>query len=263
MDNSIGIFDSGVGGLTVFSEIRKSLPHENLIYVGDTERFPYGNKSKENIIQFAKQITEFLIEKKVKMIVIACGTATSQALKELREIYKIPIFGIIEPTIQNQIDSSIKKVGIIATKGTIRSNAWIDAIKAKNENIITISKECPLLAPMAEEGWVDNEVAKFTIREYMKVFKGEDIQKLILGCTHYPLFKKLIQEELGSNVKLVNTGEEIAKFLEVYLEENNIKNNDSKIGKEKIYLTDVECNFINVASILLNRKVKVEKLMLN
>ena len=132
MDNrKIGVFDSGVGGLTVFSEIKKELPNENIIYVGDTKRFPYGSKSKENIIQISKQIVNYLILQDVKLIVIACGTATSQALEELRKIYRIPILGIIEPTIENCINKDTKSIGIIATKGTIRSGEWEKQIKQK------------------------------------------------------------------------------------------------------------------------------------
>ncbi len=155
MDNrKIGIFDSGVGGLTVFSEITKTLPNEDIIYIGDTKRFPFGNKSKESIISISKQIINYLIMQDVKLIVIACGTATSQALEELRKIYKIPIIGIIEPTIQNCINKNTKSVGIIATKGSIRSAQWEKQIKLKNNKIETISIQTPLLAPMAEEGWI-------------------------------------------------------------------------------------------------------------
>lgn len=161
MDNrKIGIFDSGVGGLTVFSEITKTLPNEDIIYIGDTKRFPFGNKSKESIISISKQIVNYLIMQDVKLIVIACGTATSQALEELRKIYKIPIIGIIEPTIQNCINENTKSVGIIATKGSIRSGEWEKQIKFKNNEIETISIETPLLAPMAEEGWTRKRCCK-------------------------------------------------------------------------------------------------------
>ena len=177
MDNrKIGVFDSGVGGLTVFSEIIKQLPSEDIIYIGDTKRFPFGNKSKESIISISKQIVNYLILQDVKLIVIACGTATSQALEELRKIYKIPIIGIIEPTIENCIKEDTKRVGIIATKGTIRSGEWEKQIKQKNNNIETISIETPLLASMAEEGWTQNQVAKAAIKEYMKEFKNTKIE---------------------------------------------------------------------------------------
>ena len=147
----IGIFDSGVGGLTVLTELRKKLPNENYIYIGDTKRFPYGSKSKETIIQISKRIVDTLISKKVKLIVIACGTATSQALEELKQIYNIPIIGIIEPTVENQMNETVKRVGVIATRGTIRSKVWETKICKKNPSIAILSKETPLLAPMAGE----------------------------------------------------------------------------------------------------------------
>ena len=261
-NNKIGIFDSGVGGLTVFSEITKELPNENIIYVGDTKRFPYGSKSKENIIQISKQIVNYLILEDVKLIVIACGTATSQALEELKKIYRIPIVGIIEPTIENCINENTKNVGIIATKGTIRSGEWEKQIKLKNKNIETISVETPLLASMAEEGWTENNVAKEAIKEYMREFKNTKIEKLILGCTHYPLFEKLITDELGSEVETINTGKQMAKYLKKYLQENNMLNQNKNNSEYIINLTDTETNFVNVAEKLLNKKIQINKLEL-
>lgn len=254
----IGIFDSGVGGLTVLTELRKKLPNENYIYIGDTKRFPYGSKSKETIIQISKRIVDTLISKKVKLIVIACGTATSQALEELKQIYNIPIIGIIEPTVENQMNEKVKKVGVIATRGTIRSKVWETTICKKNPSIAILSKETPLLAPMAEEGWIDNEVARNAIKEYMKDWKEENLDALILGCTHYPLFEKLLRKELGDTIKIINTGKEIAKSLEQYLKENDLKNEG--IGTEEIYLTDTESNFLNVAKQLFHKEIKIQKI---
>ena len=251
----IGIFDSGVGGMTVLAEIAKELPNEDLIYLGDTKNFPYGDKSKENIIKISKKCVEFLISKNVKLIIIACGTATSQALEELRKEINIPILGIISPTVDS-IRKSLKGnsksiVGVIATEGTIRSNKWEQELEEKIEDITVINKACPLLAPMAEQGWIENKVAKETIKEYMLVFKNKNIDKLILGCTHYPLFKELIKKELGNDVEIINTGEKIAKYIKDYLNEQNANNDRTTNADCKIYLTDTECNFINVASILL------------
>lgn len=254
----IGIFDSGVGGLTVLTELRKKLPNENYIYIGDTKRFPYGSKSKETIIQISKRIVDTLISKKVKLIVIACGTATSQALEELKQIYNIPIIGIIEPTVENQMNEKVKRVGVIATRGTIRSKVWETKICKKNPSIAILSKETPLLAPMAEEGWIENEVARSAIKEYMKDWKEENLDALILGCTHYPLFEKLLRKELGDKIKIINTGKEIAKSLEQYLKENDLKNEG--IGTEEIYLTDTESNFLNVAKQLFHKEIKIQKI---
>lgn len=259
----IGMFDSGVGGLTVFSEIIKELPNEDIIYLGDTKNFPYGSKSKEAIIELSKKCVDFLISKNVKLIIIACGTATSQSLETLRKIYNIPIIGIIEPTISYlKKENNLKNIGVIATQGTIKSNAWEKNILENIKNVKVYNKACSLLAPMAEEGWVDNEVAYYTIKEYIKDF--ENIDKLILGCTHYQLFKKLIQKELGDNVEIVNTGEKLAKFLKNYLIQVDMQNNNDNLKPNyELFLTDTECNFINVANKLLQNNVQnINKIIL-
>ena len=245
----IGMFDSGVGGITVFKELISKLPNEDVIYIGDTASFPYGSKSKQTIIELTKKRIENLIEKDVKLIVIACGTATSQALNEVKKIYNIPIIGIIEPTVKYIKEKNLKNIGVIATAGTIKSNGWKNAIESEIENCSVQNKACPLLAPMAEEGWIENEIARLTIHEYMKEFK--DIDALILGCTHYPLFKPLILEELGKEVCIINTGEMVSNQIEEYLIKNNMQNEENNVAKYKIYLTDVECNFLNVAKRLV------------
>lgn len=246
----IGMFDSGVGGLTVLKEVMKESPNENIVYLGDTKPFPYGSKSKETIIELTKKGVDFLIEKNVKAIVIACGTATSQALEVVQKIYNVPIIGIIDSTVEYiKENENLRKIGVIATAGTIRSKGWQNKIKAKISDAIIYNKACPLLAPMAEEGWTDNEIAKLTIKEYLKDF--DDIDCIILGCTHYPLFKKLIEEELAENVEILNTGEMLSKDLKKSLINEQKENVKTEKGKCEIYLTDTETNFINVASKLL------------
>ena len=253
MDNRpIGMFDSGVGGLTVYKEIRRKFPNENIIYLGDTKSFPYGSKSKESIINLTKQGINFLISKNVKAIIIACGTATSQALEAVKSLYSIPIIGIIEPTVKyisNQ--PNIKSVGIVATSGTIRSNGWGKALLKYIPNINIINKPCPLLAPMAEEGWTDNDIAKLTVHEYMKGL--HDVDALILGCTHYPLFADIFRAELKPNAEIINTGTIIANNLQLILGDS-LLNCSNTAGKSEIFLTDTECNFISVAKKLLSEK---------
>lgn len=246
----IGMFDSGVGGLTVLKEVIKNNPNEDIIYLGDTKRFPYGSKSKESIIELTKKGIDFLISKNVKAVVIACGTATSQALEEVQKCYDIPIIGIINSTVDYIKNKNYKKIGVIATTGTIRSKGWENKIKEIIPDVEMQNRACPLLAPMAEEGWTENEVAKLTIKEYLKGF--DDIECLVLGCTHYPLFKHFIQEELGDNKDIINTGEMLSKHLKDILENNNILNNLNNNGNYEIYLTDTEVNFVQVASKLLN-----------
>lgn len=261
MDNrAIGMFDSGVGGVTVLKEVIRNNANEDIIYLGDTKRFPYGSKSKESIIELTKNGIDFLISKNVKAIIIACGTATSQALEEMKKIYRIPIIGIIEPTV-NYIKEkeSLRNIGIIATSGTIRSMGWQTSILKQIPEAKIKNKACPLLAPMAEEGWTNNEIAKLTIKEYLKDLKNVDC--LVLGCTHYPLFKDLIVEELGKKVEIINTGEMVSKHLEEILNIHNIQNNEKHNGNYEIYLTDTETNFVNVAGRLLEDKdIKVKEI---
>jgi glutamate racemase len=262
MDNRpIGMFDSGVGGLTVYKEVKKQLPNESIVYLGDTKRFPYGSKSKESIIELTKQGIDFLIRQNVKLIVIACGTATSQALEEVKNLYSVPIIGIIDSTVEyleeKYRNNKNAEIGIIATTGTIKSNGWQNKIKELIPSAKIKAKGCPLLAPMAEEGWTDNQIARLTIKEYLIEMKK--IDTLILGCTHYPLFQKIIKKEMGKRVEIINTGEKIARKLTTYLQENNIQNVEEMI-EDKIYLTDTECNFVSVAEKLLGDNKIGEKI---
>ncbi len=254
----IGMFDSGIGGLTVLKEVKKLLPNEEIIYLGDTKRFPYGSKSKEAIIEASRNCIKYLIENDVKLIVIACGTATSQSLDVLKKEFDIPIIGIIEPTV-DYLQKNIKlkeKIGVIATQGTIKSNAWEEKILEKLDYVEVKSEETPLLATMAEQGWINNKVAKYTIKEYMKCFKK--INRLILGCTHYPLFEMLIRKELNKNVDIINTGEKVAIYLKEYLQNEGIENN-SEAKDFTILLTDKETNFSKVAKKLLEREVEIKE----
>ena len=246
----IGMFDSGVGGLTVLKEVIEQNPNENIIYLGDTKRFPYGSKSRQSIIELTKNGIDFLITKDVKAIIIACGTATSQALKEVKKMYDIPIIGIIDSTVDYiKSKEELRNIGIIATAGTIRSRGWQKRLDREIENIKIYNRACPLLAPMAEEGWTNNEIAKLTVHKYLKDFP--EIDALILGCTHYPLFKKLIEKELNESIEIINTGEILSKYLKEYLEKEQKQNKKDNVGNYEIYLTDTETNFVNVAEKLL------------
>jgi len=256
-NKAIGIFDSGVGGLTVLAEIRKNLPNENIIYLGDTKNFPYGNRSKEEIIEFAIQNVELLIKKEVKVIIIACGTATSQALEVLKEKFNIPIIGIIEPTVEYVKNQNYQEIGVIATEGTIRSGAWEQKLKEKMPEIKVVNKACPMLATIAEEGKAQSAEGKQIIKEYMKPFKEKKIDKIILGCTHYPIYEKIIREELGYEVELINTGVTVSKKLKSYLKENHLENkNREKI--EKIFLTKPEKEFKKIAKNILSENLDIQ-----
>lgn len=251
MDNRpIGIFDSGVGGVAVLREIIKVNPNEDIIYLGDTARLPYGTKTKETIIKFTRECIDFLISKNVKCVVIACGTATSQALYEILEDYEIPLMGVIIPTIESLDISREDVIGVIGTSGTISSNVWEQEIHKRHGNVEVISVKTPLLAQMAEDGWTNNSVAKEAIKEYMKPLKNK-ISKLILGCTHYPLFKELIQSELGDNIKIIDIGVCASRFLSKKLVNENMNSVQTQLGKYKFYLTDVENSFKDIANHIL------------
>lgn len=254
----IGIFDSGVGGLTVLSEIKKQLPNENLIYLGDTKNFPYGSKTKEQIIEFAIKNTQKLIELGAKIIVIACGTATSQAIEELKAKFNIPIIGIIEPTVEYVKEQNIHRIGVIATEGTIRSGAWEKFLKKEIESIDVVNKACPMLATIAEEGRATSEEGRNIIKQYMEPFKKEKIDKIILGCTHYPIYQDLIREELGYPVELINTGVTVSKELYKCLKEKNMLNIEEK-QEDFIFLTKPEEEFKLIAKNLLNFDIKIRE----
>ena len=254
----IGIFDSGVGGLTVLSKIKNKLPNENIIYLGDTKNFPYGSKSKEQIIEYSINNTQKLIDMGAKIIVIACGTATSQAIETLHKQFEIPIVGIIEPTVNYVKEKNIKRIGVIATEGTIRSGAWEKALKQKIEGIEVINKACPMLATIAEEGRAKSEEGIRVIKEYMSVFKENRIDKIILGCTHYPIYDELIREEMGYPVELINTGNTVSDYILEFFKTNNLANTHEKT-KEKIYLTKPEEEFKNIAkNILKCEKINID-----
>ena len=256
-NKAIGIFDSGVGGLTVLAEICKTLPNENIIYLGDTKNFPYGSKSKEEIIEFAMQNVKTLMEKQAKVIIIACGTATSQALDVLKQKFDIPIIGIIDPTVEYVKNKKYQEIGVIATEGTIRSGAWEQKLKEKMPEINVTNKACPMLATIAEEGKAQSPEGRKVIKEYMAPFKEKHIDKIILGCTHYPIYEKIIREELGYEVELINTGVTVSKYLQKYLKQNNLENNETS-KTEKIFLTKPEKEFKKIAKNILNENLDIQ-----
>lgn len=247
----IGIFDSGVGGITVLKEIKNKMPNENIIYIGDTQNFPYGNKSKEEIIKFSIENVNKLLKKDVKIIVIACGTATSQAIDVLKEKFDIPIIGIIEPTVKYIKSKNYQKVGVIATEGTIKNGAWERKLKEKIPNIQVINKACPMLATIAEEGKAKSEEGRIVIQEYMKPFKEQKINRIILGCTHFPIYEQIIRDEFNFEIELINTGKTVSDELEKQLKKLNLENNDKNIGTIDIYLTKKEKQFYTITQNIL------------
>ncbi len=210
-DAPIGVFDSGVGGLTVVREIIRQLPHENIVYFGDTARVPYGSKSRDTIINYSEQIANFLMTKNVKAIVIACNTATAFALESLQAKFDVPIIGVIRPGAITAVNATKNgNIGIIATEATIGSEIYPEVIHEYRPDCKVTQKACPLLVPLVEEGWTDDDVTKEVARRYLASIMASDVDTLVLGCTHYPLLRKMIGGILGDSVQLVNPAYETA-----------------------------------------------------
>lgn len=219
----IGVFDSGLGGLTVAHAIMRRLPHESLVYFGDTARVPYGPKSPDTVRRYSREIAAFLLEQGVKAIVVACNTATAHALPMLREELDIPVLGVVEPGARAAVHSSHSgRIGVIATDGTIRSGAYVRAIHQASPNARVTALACPLFVPLVEEGWTDHEATRLVAREYLEPFTSAEVDTLVLGCTHYPLLKPLIADVVGPAVRLIDSAEETAADAERMLSENGL-----------------------------------------
>ena len=256
---SIGVFDSGIGGLTVLKELRKVLPDEKIYYLGDTARVPYGEKTKELIIRYSKEIVEFLLEKNVSAIVVACNTATALALKELKETFKIPIIGVIEAGARTAIEATKNgKIGVIGTKATIQSGKYEEEIKLFNKKVEVLQKACPLFVPAVEEGILSGKLVNQIIKTYLDDFKGK-VDTLILGCTHYPLLKDAISK-IYPDIKIVDPAKETALDLKEILEQNEFLKNDAKKDEEvKYYVTDGQEKFKEIGIMFLEEDIpKVE-----
>lgn len=259
-ERGIGVFDSGLGGLTVLKEIKKILPNENIVYFGDTARVPYGPRSKETIIKYTFQAINFLRTKDVKAIVIACNTATARSLAEAQEKYDIPIIGVIEAGARTAaMTTKNGKVGVIGTEGTIKSRAYNQEIKKINKKIKIYGKACSLFVPIVEEGWANTEVARLTAKEYLKDLKEKDVDSIVLGCTHYPILKRTIGEEVGMDVKLVNPARETAYDLKKQLEEKNLMTSREEAGTCEYFVSDINEKFTSIAREFLKRKIEVSK----
>lgn len=256
MKKPIGIFDSGIGGLTVYKSIRSSFNEEDMIYFGDTARVPYGPKSTNTIIDYSIQNARFLLQQHIKILVVACNTSSSVALEELRRITSIPIIDVIQPGAEQAVVSSKnRRIGVIGTEGTIRSNAYYNAIKCLLNDAQIYSKACPLFVPLAEEGWHDNKITYEIAKEYLNDLISQDIDTLVLGCTHYPLLKNIIQRIVGKHVTLVDSSEAIVSYLKRLLppEQDGVK------GRDEFYVSDNENKFEVLATKILGTKTSFLK----
>lgn len=258
----IGVFDSGVGGLTVVREITRQLPGENIVYFGDTARVPYGSKSKDNIIRFSKQIIRFLQTKKVKAIVIACNTASALALDDVREEFDLPIIGVVVPGSRAAVEATVNNhVGVVATDATVRSKVYTNNIMDMNPEISVIEKACPLFVPLVEEGFKEHNVTKEIIDYYLSSMKSSDIDTMILGCTHYPLLRSKIREYMGEGVKIVNPAYETAMDLMKILKRLHMLNPQSEQGYCEFYVSDAAEKFTQFANSVMPYDISSTKVI--
>lgn len=260
----IGVFDSGIGGLTVVKEINRQLPGYSVLYLGDTARTPYGTKSLETIRQYAKECAEFLLKNGATIIVIACNSASSAAAEELRKTLPVPVFDVIAPAAKRAVELSIKKrVGLIGTRATVNSHAYDTAIHMIDPNVKVIGESCPLFVPLVEEGWEKDAVTVQIVKRCLQGLKTKTIDTLILACTHYPILRETIQRKIGRKVKLVDSAEEVVKTLAFYLKQHpEIETTLTRGEDHQFFVTDVTEQFQAVAQRWLKRSLRLEKAQL-
>lgn len=265
----IGVFDSGVGGLTVAREIMRNLPNERIVYFGDTARVPYGSKSKDTVIRYSRQIIRFLRTQEVKAIVIACNTASALALEEVEKELDIPIIGVVKPGAKVAAASTRNgRIGVIGTESTVNSHMYSQLICSYQKDVKVYGKACPLFVPLVEEGWLSDAVTEQVAKRYLDELLPKEIDTLILGCTHYPLLRPLIERLAGEQVRLVDPAYETAHELGVLLEEKGIANHGEKApGKEpyRFFVSDAADKFKHFANSILpydietTRKINIEE----
>ena len=252
----IGVFDSGLGGLTVLTSLEKILPNESFIYFGDTAHVPYGSKSVDTVIRYSQDIMEFFMTHNAKAVVIACNTASAVAYPNLRNSYDIPLFDVVIPSVvHSHTISKTRKIGVIGTQSTIYSRAYTQSFSGLDSDCFVFEIACPLFVPLIEEGWSDTAVAKEIARKYLEPFQKTEMDTLILGCTHYPIMAETIQGAVEDHVQLVYSGQTVGRELSSYLEKNSCKNNSGSPGETRFYVTDLPQKFDELGSRFLGRKM--------
>lgn len=264
MNKPIGIFDSGIGGLTVAKAIKNTLPNEQIIYFGDTKHLPYGDKSKDTLVNYSLQIVDFLISRGVKAIVIACNSASAMAFDEVKEYSSIPVYNVIDPIVDyiKQHESTSGNVGLIATKATVNSNVYSSKINNCCIGVKTYSLATPLLVPMIEEGFHDDKISNTIISNYLGDKNLKGIDTLILGCTHYPLIEKEIDRYYASKVNILNSANIVAEKVNELLIKSDLLNKQDCIGEDRFYVSDYTPSFEKTANIIFSDKINLEKVIL-
>ncbi len=256
-NKAIGVFDSGLGGLTAVRELNRVMPGENIIYFGDTGRVPYGNRSKETIIRYTKEDIEFLMKHDIKLVIAACGTASSVALPYLYDKFGIKIMGVLESACNEAVKvTKNNRIGVIGTAGTIKSNKYAEIINSISPDAEVFSKACPMFVPLVENGYAESEAARLIAKDYLSCLKEENVDTLILGCTHYPLLKGVISDIMGEEVTLLSPGELTALSAKEYLRENGLLS-DNKSGQNEFYVSDSVENFSTLGSTFLGTDIEM------
>ncbi|HBF34274.1 TPA: glutamate racemase [Candidatus Sumerlaeota bacterium] len=243
-NNPIGIFDSGLGGLTVARAIRNAFPNEAICYLGDTARVPYGSKSPDTVKRYAREDIAFLLSRNVKVIVAACNTVSAAALPELINCYPVPVLGVVEIGAETALEDAPKKIGIIGTETTVRSQAYVRAILKRSPETEVVQKACPLLVPLIEEGWFEHDVTRMVIEEYLAPMRDSGVNSLILGCTHYPLIRPMLQDFFGPSVRTVDSADAMVHALNTAFNSNQIgRANTNNSAASLYYVTDRGTHF--------------------
>jgi glutamate racemase len=252
----IGIFDSGIGGLTVARAIYEHLPHESTIYFGDTARVPYGPKSPETVTRYSLEILRWLLAQDVKAVVVACNTSTAHALRALQQATDVPVLGVIKPGARAAIAAGGGgPIGVIGTAGTIASDAYRRAINALAPGLTVIQRACPLFVPLVEEGWFDHPATELVAGDYLVELRAAQVRSLVLGCTHYPLLKPLLQRVMGPQVTLIDSGQATAAALETILAEKNLPAPGHAVARHRFVVSDDEARFRLVGSRFVGEKL--------
>jgi len=256
----IGVFDSGVGGLTVVAALQKILPQERIVYFGDTARVPYGTKSKETVTKFSVENVEFLMKHNVKLVVVACNTASSLSLDFLKRCFRVPLVGVISPGAKGAAGvTRNKRIGVIGTRATISSGAYEDAVNSIDPRISLYAASCPLFVPLVEEGWLTGPVTTEIARTYLTPLKKRRVDTLILGCTHYPLLKKVIAQVMGRGVVLIDSATEVAKEARDILDAGGLLNEAKGKARCRFFASDEPARFVKTAEAFLRRRIVCEK----
>lgn len=260
-EKAVGVFDSGVGGLTVLKALMRRLPAESTVYLGDTARVPYGTKSQEVVTRYSLANARLLMRHEIKLLIVACNTVSAQSLPALAAALPVPVLGVIEPGAQTAAAVTSGRVGIIGTPGTVASGAYQAALARRRPGVEVLARACPLFVPLAEEGWTEGEVVEAVARRYLADFEAFRMDTLVLGCTHYPLLKDAIANVVGPGVRLVDSAEATAEMAERLLEERGLLAANSATARHRYFVTDLPERFAEVGARFLERPIEKAELV--